>query len=83
MWNASDDALSKMVIPDYPEIKDINQERTKKFFYFVSLITSALYLPIFLPKLRTRPEPIADWGRWISPGANAIFCAVYVVRHYI
>jgi len=43
-----------MVIPDYPEIKDINQERTMKFFYFVSLIASALYLLIFLPKLRTR-----------------------------
>ncbi|GEM_PF-2769787 len=25
-----------------------------KFFYFVSLIASALYLLIFLPKLRTR-----------------------------
>lgn len=33
-----------------------------KFFYFVSLIASALYLLAFLPKLRTRREPIAYWG---------------------
>ncbi len=32
-----------------------------KFFYFVSLIASALYLLAFLPKLRTRREPIAYW----------------------
>ena len=35
-----------------------------KFFYFVSLIASALYLLAFLPKLRTRREPIAYWGCW-------------------
>lgn len=30
-----------------------------KFFHFVSLIASALYLLVFLPKLRSRREPIA------------------------
>jgi len=79
----SDDALSKMVSPDYPQIKDIDQEKTMKFFYFVSLIASALYLLAFLPKLRTRREPIAYWGCWTYLGANAIFWAVYGVMHYI
>lgn len=55
--NESADALSKMVSPDYSQIKDIDQEKTMKFFYFVSLIASALYLLAFLPKLRTRREP--------------------------
>lgn len=54
-----------------------------KFFYFVSLIASALYLLAFLPKLRTRREPIAYWGCWTYLGANAIFWAVYAVMHYI
>ncbi len=54
-----------------------------KFFYFVSLIASALYLLAFLPKLRTRREPIAYWGCWTYLVANAIFWAVYGVMHYI
>ncbi|SFO50369.1 hypothetical protein SAMN05428971_4248 [Candidatus Pantoea varia] len=83
MQNESDDALSKMVNPDYPQKKNINQERTMKFFYFVSLIASTLYLLVFLPKLRTRREPIAYWGCWTYLGANAIFWAVYGVMHYI
>jgi len=81
--NESDDALSKMVSPDYSQIKDIDQEKTMKFFYFVSLIASALYLLAFLPKLRTRREPIAYWGCWTYLGANAIFWAFYGVMHYI
>lgn len=79
----SDNRLTKMPIPDYPDIQDMNQERIMKFFYFVSLIGSALYLLIFLPKLRTRREPIAYWGSWVYLGANAIFWAVYGVLHYI
>jgi len=72
-----------MVIPDYSEIKDINQQRTMKFLYFLSLIASAHYLLIFLPRLRTRREPITCWGCWIYLGANAISWAVDGVRHYI
>lgn len=79
----SDNSVIKMARPDYPDIQDMNQERIMKFFYFVSLIGSALYLLIFLPKLRTRREPIAYWGSWAYLGANAIFWAVYGLLHYI
>lgn len=35
-----------------------------KFLYFVALIAAAGYLLAFLPKLRTRREPVAYWGCW-------------------
>jgi len=78
----SDDALSKMVSPDYPQTKDTNQEKTMIYIHFVSLIASALYLLVFLPKLRSRREPIAYQGCQTYLDANAILWAVSGVMHY-
>jgi len=54
-----------------------------KFLYFVSLISSALYILAFLPKLRTRREPVAYWGCWAYLGVNIIYWSVYAFRFYI
>ncbi|MGF6474487.1 hypothetical protein ABIE06_001300 [Pantoea dispersa] len=44
-----------------------------KLLYFVSLIAAAGYLLAFLPKLRTRREPVAYWGCWAYLGLNAVY----------
>ncbi|WP_190314939.1 hypothetical protein [Pantoea sp. M_9] len=53
-----------------------------KFLYFVALIAAAGYLLAFLPKLRTRREPVAYWGCWAWLGLNAVYWSVYAVRNY-
>ena len=53
-----------------------------KFFYFVSLIAAAGYLLAFLPKLRTKREPVAYWGCWAYLAANGIYWAIYALHYY-
>ena len=47
-----------------------------KFLYFVALIAAAGYLLAFLPKLRTRREPVAYWGCWAWLGLNAVLVGI-------
>nr|MBA2813933.1 hypothetical protein [Candidatus Pantoea persica] len=51
-----------------------------KFFFFVSLIAAAGYLMAFLPKLRTKLEPVAYWGCWSYLTANAVHWSIYGLR---
>ncbi|MEB5971674.1 hypothetical protein ACWXWB_01730 [Pantoea dispersa] len=53
-----------------------------KLLYFVSLIAAAGYLLAFLPKLRTRREPVAYWGCWAYLGLNAVYWAIFAFRYY-
>ncbi|WP_167377154.1 hypothetical protein [Pantoea wallisii] len=53
-----------------------------KILYFVSLIASAGYLLAFLPKLRTRREPVAYWGCWAYLSINAIYWVIFALRYY-
>lgn len=53
-----------------------------KFFFFVSLIATAGYLLAFLPKLRTKREPVAYWGCWAYLAANAVYWSIYGLRFY-
>lgn len=54
-----------------------------KYLYFVSLIAAAGYMFTFLPKLRTKREPIAYWGCWAYLGINIIYWVVYAFRFYL